>query len=81
MLEHPTSVLPMITPSVATDACSYWGIGNDITNEVKMTVKELKKLLAKIPDNYIVWDFSCVREINKDDIVISHEEKVIGYAN
>lgn len=46
-----------------------------------MTVKELKKLLAKIPDDYIVWDFSCVREINKEDIVISHDQKVLGYAN
>lgn len=46
-----------------------------------MTVKELKSLLTEIPDDYVVWDFSCVREIDKDNIVISHDQKLLGYAN
>ena len=46
-----------------------------------MTVKELKYLLTKIPDDYTVWDFSCVREIDKDNIVISHDHKRVGYEN
>lgn len=46
-----------------------------------MTIKELKKLLTKIPDDYIVWDFSCVREIDEENIIISHEQKLLGYEN
>ena len=46
-----------------------------------MTVKELKELLKTIPDDFIVWDYCCVREINKDDIIIDLKEKMIGYEN
>ena len=46
-----------------------------------MTVKELKKLLDTIPDDYLVWDCSCCREITIDSIWINHEDKFIGYSN
>jgi hypothetical protein len=46
-----------------------------------MTVKELKELLKDIPDDFIVWDYSCVREIDKNDIIIDLKEKIIGYEN
>ena len=46
-----------------------------------MTVKELKELLKDIPDDFIVWDYGCVREINKDSIIIDLKEKIIGYEN
>ena len=47
----------------------------------KMTVKELKELLKDIPDDFIVWDYGCVREIDKTDIIIDLKEKIIGYEN
>lgn len=46
-----------------------------------MTVKQLKNLLKNIPDDFIVWDYCCVREIDENDIIIDLKEKIIGYEN
>lgn len=46
-----------------------------------MTVKELKKLLDKLPDDYLVWDCACCREITIDSIWVNHKDKFIGYTN
>ena len=46
-----------------------------------MTIKELKKMLENIPDDYIFFDRASVKEITKDQIDIDNKEKIVGFIN
>ena len=46
-----------------------------------MTIKELKKMLESIPDDYIFFDRASVREITKNQIDVDNKEKIVGFIN
>lgn len=46
-----------------------------------MTIKELKKFLENIPDNYEFWDNPCLRPVEIENLEVDKKSKKIWYYN